>query len=80
MAWHRNFVDAWPDLSGHYDERFFRMWSYYLLSCAGAFRAGKGQLWQIVFSPHGLTPETLARRREADPRHQPAVVNVNTIP
>jgi cyclopropane-fatty-acyl-phospholipid synthase len=48
MAWHDNFVKHYPEISDHYDERFYRMWSYYLLSCAGAFRARHLQLWQIV--------------------------------
>ena len=30
------------------------MWQYYLLSCAGTFRAGINQLWQVVFSKGGL--------------------------
>jgi cyclopropane-fatty-acyl-phospholipid synthase len=30
------------------------MWRYYLLSCAGAFRARDIQLWQWVFSRHGV--------------------------
>jgi cyclopropane-fatty-acyl-phospholipid synthase len=30
------------------------MWTYYLLSCAGSFRARKNQLWQIVFSKQGI--------------------------
>ncbi|HEX4842643.1 MAG TPA: cyclopropane fatty acyl phospholipid synthase [Limnobacter sp.] len=51
MAWHANFQNAWPRLhAAGYDERFRRMWNYYLLSCAGYFRARKGQLWQLVFS------------------------------
>lgn len=50
MAWHRNIVSALPTLSRRYDARFLRMWSYYLLSCAGYFRSLKGQLWQIVLS------------------------------
>jgi len=37
MEWHRNFEDTWGRLNSHYDERFHRMWRYYLLSCAGAF-------------------------------------------
>ena len=53
MAWYKNFIAAWPELSQKYDERFYRMWCYYLLSCAGAFRARSIQLWQIVLSPHG---------------------------
>lgn len=51
MAWHRNFEAAWPELRRDYDERFRRMWRYYLLSSAGGFRARRLQLWQVVLSP-----------------------------
>jgi cyclopropane-fatty-acyl-phospholipid synthase len=54
MAWHANFEAAWPDLRAAYGERFYRMWRYYLLSFAAAFRARKVQLWQVVFSPEGV--------------------------
>jgi cyclopropane-fatty-acyl-phospholipid synthase len=56
MAWERNFSSRWDDLArtGRYDERFRRMWTYYLLTCAGAFRSRKNQLWQIVFSKKGV--------------------------
>jgi cyclopropane-fatty-acyl-phospholipid synthase len=54
MHWFHNFDESWPDLKGQYDERFYRMWKYYLLSCAGSFRARKNQLWQIVLSPRGV--------------------------
>ncbi|MDI9818391.1 MULTISPECIES: cyclopropane fatty acyl phospholipid synthase [unclassified Legionella] len=50
MAWHRNFNYGWDSLKKDYDERFFRMWNYYLLSCAGGFKGRMLQLWQIVFS------------------------------
>ena len=50
MAWHDNFVRAWPTLSSKFDERFYRMWVYYLLSCAGTFRARELQLWQVVLA------------------------------
>jgi len=53
MAWHDNFQKAWNDLQKEYDEKFKRMWEYYLLSCAGAFRARCIQLWQIVFTKNG---------------------------
>jgi cyclopropane-fatty-acyl-phospholipid synthase len=56
MAWHKNFTAAWPELKDAYSERFYRMWRYYLLSCAGAFRARFIQLWQIVLSKHGVLP------------------------
>jgi len=54
MCWYQNFEQAWDSLSDRYDERFFRMWRYYLLACAGGFRAGGNQLWQIVFSKDGV--------------------------
>jgi cyclopropane-fatty-acyl-phospholipid synthase len=53
MAWHERFQNAWPDLKNKYDERFKRMWEYYLLSCAGAFRARDIQLWQFVLTKTG---------------------------
>lgn len=53
MAWHANFEQHWPHLAKRYDTRFYRMWRYYLLSCAGAFRARRLQLWQHVFSKTG---------------------------
>lgn len=54
MAWHDNFVNGWDRLSSTYDERFFRMWVYYLLCSAGCFRARDNQLWQIVYSKDGV--------------------------
>ncbi len=54
MAWHANFERAWAELAGHYDERFHRMFRYYLLACAGAFRARDLQLWQVTLSKGGV--------------------------
>lgn len=54
MAWFDNFEKHWGTLKSQYDERFYRMWKYYLLSCAGCFRARKLQLWQIVYSKRGI--------------------------
>ncbi len=53
LAWYANFEHAWPTLRPHYGERFFRMWRFYLLGFAGAFRARHLQLWQLVLSPCG---------------------------
>jgi cyclopropane-fatty-acyl-phospholipid synthase len=50
MAWHHNFEKNWNKIKGNYSKKFKRMWRYYLLSCAGSFRAEKNRLWQIVFS------------------------------
>jgi cyclopropane-fatty-acyl-phospholipid synthase len=54
MSWYRNFEDHWPQLKRQYDDRFYRMWKYFLLSSAGGFRARKTQLWQVVLAPRGL--------------------------
>lgn len=54
MAWHANFQAAWPRFAARYGERFQRMWRYYLLACAGAFRARSLQLWQVALSPRGV--------------------------
>lgn len=54
MQWYRNVEACWSELADRYDERFHRMWRYFLLSSAGGFRARKTQLWQLVLSPHGV--------------------------
>ncbi|THF59284.1 cyclopropane fatty acyl phospholipid synthase [Pseudothauera rhizosphaerae] len=54
MAWHANFEATWPHFAASYGERFRRMWRYYLLACAGTFRARTTQLWQFVLSPQGV--------------------------
>ncbi len=53
MAWHANFEQIWPRYKDQYPAHFYRMWRYYLLCCAGTFRARSNQLWQIVLSPDG---------------------------
>lgn len=50
LAWWQNFNQGWSGLQACYGDRFYRMWKYYLLASAGAFRARKLQLWQIVLS------------------------------
>lgn len=54
MAWHANFEAAWPRLKDHYDQRFYRMWRYYLNVFAALFRARNISLWQVVLSPRGV--------------------------
>lgn len=56
LAWHKNFNTHWPELTVHnknYTESFRRLMNYYLLSCAGVFRARDMQLWQFVLTPQG---------------------------
>jgi len=56
MAWMANVDRHKCELAElGYDERFYRMWRYFLLSSAGAFRARRNHLWQIVLSRPGNT-------------------------
>jgi len=51
MAWWKNFDTRYCTLDKQkYDQRFYRMWKVYLMMSAGAFRARRLQLWQIVLS------------------------------
>ena len=54
LAWHENFKAHWSEFRGTYGDSFERLWRYYLLCCAGSFRARTVQLWQLVLSPHGV--------------------------
>jgi len=54
MEWLARFEAAWPALSEHYDDRFYRMWRYYLNVFAASFRARQISLWQVVLSPRGV--------------------------
>lgn len=54
MAWHKNFTENWDKFKHKYDEQFYRVWVYYLLSCAAGFRSRRGQVWQLVFTPQGM--------------------------
>ena len=50
-------------LSERYDDRFQRMWDWYLLSSAGSFRARNLQLWQTRDVAGGYRRGLPARRR-----------------
>ncbi|MEY8212786.1 MAG: cyclopropane-fatty-acyl-phospholipid synthase, partial [Gammaproteobacteria bacterium] len=45
-----------------YDERFFRMWTYWLLLSAASFRSRSNHLWQILLSHPGSNNLTSALR------------------
>jgi len=53
QAWRDNVEAAWPRLAS-YDERFRRMWRFYLSGSMASFRARRIQLWQLVLSPRGI--------------------------
>jgi cyclopropane-fatty-acyl-phospholipid synthase len=49
QLWRQRFVEAWPEIRTlGFDERFKRMWQYYLAYCEGGFRAGSIDVRQIV--------------------------------
>lgn len=54
QEWFKNFDSNWHTLKDKYNDRFYRMWKYYLLMCSGTFRARNTQLWQIVLSKDGV--------------------------
>jgi len=54
MAWWHNFDNNWGQLAAKYGDEFYRMWKYYLLMSAGAFRSRHIQVWQIMFSKNGI--------------------------
>jgi cyclopropane-fatty-acyl-phospholipid synthase len=56
LSWRDNFKGNYrqmPMNTALCEDRFNRMWEYYLASFAGAFRARHLQLWQIVLSKGG---------------------------
>jgi cyclopropane-fatty-acyl-phospholipid synthase len=55
--WYRRFLANRDEIRALYDERFCRMWEFYLLSAEYAFRTGSQMVFQMQ----------LARRRDAAP-------------
>lgn len=53
MAWHDNLSRRWPVTRDRDGERLFRTVKFSLLAAAGAFRARRSQLFQIVMSRPG---------------------------
>ena len=47
--WHKNFNSVWNEISSQeFDERFRRMWNFYLASCAAFFESGTGNVVQLT--------------------------------
>ena len=64
--WHRRFAANRERIAKMYDERFCRMWEFYLLSCEQMFRTGAQEVFQMQ----------LARRRDAAPIVRDYIVDV----
>jgi cyclopropane-fatty-acyl-phospholipid synthase len=62
MAWDERFRAAWDTIKKStdnkgkvlYDERFYRMWRYYLMVCAGLFRSQKITVSQLLLTKEGV--------------------------
>lgn len=59
--WFENFKNSWEQIveegkktGKKYDEKFFRIWKYYLLYCAALFKSRRIHDWQIVLSKKGV--------------------------
>jgi cyclopropane-fatty-acyl-phospholipid synthase len=61
QAWRSNIDASWDTLPG-YDERFRRMWHFYLAASMATFRTRRAQLWQLVLSPRGVPGGYIAPR------------------
>ena len=47
--WHETFNARWPEVAAMgFDERFRRMWNFYLTSCAATFHSGNCDVTQIT--------------------------------
>jgi cyclopropane-fatty-acyl-phospholipid synthase len=53
-AWNDNLTAHRDWVVAKYGERTYRMWVFYLLTCAGAFASRTYQMWQILLAKRGL--------------------------
>jgi cyclopropane-fatty-acyl-phospholipid synthase len=51
LAWRANFERWWSELGRRRDDRFFRMWRFYLSASAASFRVRKNDVWQVLLTP-----------------------------
>src|SRR5436309_4092752 len=80
LAWEENFRRAWPRFADRHGERFRRMWRFYLLSCAGAFRARSLQVFSILFSKEGKAIESGVRdQRQAASSSREAILEPSAL-
>ncbi|MDX6581942.1 MAG: cyclopropane-fatty-acyl-phospholipid synthase [Solirubrobacterales bacterium] len=77
--WRQRFNDAWPGLLPNgYDERFRRLWNFYLASAEGGFRERRIRDLQIVMSKPGGRPGKAEERAWRSPIHAPARANLSS--
>ena len=77
LAWNENFQNNWEKLNQlhpkKYTKTFKRMWEFYLLLFAGAFRARDMQLWQIVMTKRGKKQPKISTKRRILQKTHPIV-------
>jgi cyclopropane-fatty-acyl-phospholipid synthase len=64
--WHDRFAENRQRIAGMYDERFCRMWEFYLISAEMMFRHGAQEVFQMV----------LSRKRDASPIRRDFMIDV----
>ena len=79
LAWEENFRRTWPRFADRYGERFRRMWRFYLLSCAGAFRARSLQVFSILFSKEGTAMRHVRDERQAASSLETAILEPSAL-
>lgn len=63
--WQRAFAEHWDEireLDPKFDDRFYRMWNFYLFAGMSAARARNAELWQLIFSKRTSLGEYLTVR------------------
>ncbi|HEY1125897.1 MAG TPA: cyclopropane-fatty-acyl-phospholipid synthase family protein [Sphingobium sp.] len=69
--WYDRTVAAKDQIVALYDERFYRMWSYYLAAAASGFRFGSQTIYQLQFARDRMTlPLTRDYMGEAEARYR----------
>src|SRR5947208_15119492 len=80
LAWEENFRRTWPRFADRYGERFRRMWRFYLLSCAGVFRAHSLQVFSILFSKDATDiPSGVRDQRQTASSTRTAVLEASAL-
>lgn len=69
QAWYERFNSNWEqiralDTARAFDERFRRMWNYYLMSSKAAFQVEQLHLWQLVMTRRGSGRGVYSRVRQ----------------
>jgi cyclopropane-fatty-acyl-phospholipid synthase len=54
-AWRSRFLSRWEEAAEIYDERFCRMWEFYLAGSEAAFRAGGMMVFQLQLAKNQMT-------------------------